>query len=64
MTHIPTSSPAPVPRFTAEEKKMINGTCDYFSMNFYTSYYVSAPVNSIDPAMVSTILPCVTWLEV
>jgi hypothetical protein len=32
---------------------MLKGTIDYFSMNFYTSYYVRAPINNLDPTMVS-----------
>ncbi len=31
---------------------MLKGTMDYFAMNFYTSYYVSAPTNNLDPTMV------------
>lgn len=53
---LPAGAPGPARRcrFTPAEKKMLKGTNDFFSMNFYTAYFVSAPVNPIDPTMVRT----------
>ena len=47
----------PPRRFTKAEKALLKGTIDYFSINFYTAYFVKAPVNSPDPTMVGAPAP-------
>lgn len=38
-----------LPKFTAKEKKLIKGSCDFFALDGYTSYYVSAlPDNGVE----------------
>ncbi|XP_033990534.1 lactase-phlorizin hydrolase-like [Trematomus bernacchii] len=45
----PLSEPARLPVFTAEERKRIHGTADYFGLNHYTSRLVNNSVGGCTP---------------
>jgi hypothetical protein len=41
-----------LPKFTAEQRAMIMGSVDFFSLNFYTAHFVRAPAAGAPKAQV------------